>query len=36
MPVVERYLNATGLTQAWSVFAPDPKEESGELVAHID
>ncbi len=33
---MERYVNATGLTQAWNVFAPDPKDETGYLVARID
>lgn len=32
-PVVEPYLQTTGLTQGWGMFAPDPPRYSTELVA---
>jgi hypothetical protein len=34
-PLVEPYLNTTGLGQGWGMFAPDPPRHSTELVAHI-
>ncbi len=36
LPVVERYIGATGLTQAWNLFAPDPTEATSELMARIE
>ncbi len=36
LPLVERYINATGLTQGWNVFAPDPPGFTSEVVARID
>ncbi len=36
LPVVERYINATGLTQNWKLFAPDPTDTTSELVARIE
>ncbi|HEV2810949.1 MAG TPA: hypothetical protein VGV93_11210 [Acidimicrobiales bacterium] len=36
LPVVERYINATGLTQTWNLFAPDPTDNTSELVARIE
>ncbi len=36
LPVVERYINATGLTQGWNVFAPDPPGFTSEVVARIE
>lgn len=35
-PVVERYINATGLSQTWNLFAPDPTNYTSELVARIE
>jgi hypothetical protein len=35
LPVVERYINATGLTQTWNLFAPDPTDNTSEFVARI-
>ncbi len=36
LPVVDRYMNATGLAQNWKVFAPDPTDTTSEFVARID
>lgn len=35
LPVARPVLNATGLTQSWRMFAPDPPRQSTELVARI-
>ncbi|HEV2069109.1 MAG TPA: hypothetical protein VGR26_04880 [Acidimicrobiales bacterium] len=35
LPFAEPYINATGLTQTWNLFAPDPLRHSRELVAHV-
>lgn len=34
-PVVEPYLQASGLAQGWGMFAPDPPRHSTGLVAHL-
>ncbi len=35
-PVLERFVNLTGLTQAWNVYAPDPAQITTEVVGRID
>ncbi|HWH35225.1 MAG TPA: hypothetical protein VNT56_07880 [Acidimicrobiales bacterium] len=36
VPVVEPFVNATGLDQAWNLFAPNPPQRTYEVVARID
>lgn len=35
-PVVEPYVNATGLDQVWNLFAPNPPRRTFEIVARIE
>jgi hypothetical protein len=35
LPAAQPYIGATGLTQGWNLFAPDPLDRSREMVAFI-
>ncbi len=36
LPVVEPYVNATGLDQGWNLFAPNPPRRTYEVLARIE